>query len=230
MNADKLAEGERCASTSNRNFEGRVSPHAAANYLASPPLVVAYALAGSVTKVMNDDPLGTDQHGNDVYLLDLWPSNDAIREVVDDVISADMFRSRYADVFNGTAEWQAIQTSGGMTYNWNDGSTYVQNPPYFEGMTREIPEAASNIEGARILALLGDSITTDHISPAGSIARDTPAANFLTEHQVRPVDFNSFGSRRQSSGDDAGYICQYKAEKSGCRRHHRRFCQTCAVR
>ena len=180
----------------NRNFEGRVSPHAAANYLASPPLVVAYALAGSVTKVMNDDPLGTDQHGNDVYLRDLWPSNDAIRAVVDDVISADMFRSRYADVFNGTAEWQAIQTSGGMTYNWNDGSTYVQNPPYFEGMTREIPEAASNIEGARILALLGDSITTDHISPAGSIARDTPAANFLTEHQVRPVDFNSFGSRR----------------------------------
>ena len=180
----------------NRNFEGRVSPHAAANYLASPPLVVAYALAGSVTKVMNDDPLGTDQDGNDVYLRDLWPSNEAIRAVVDDVISADMFRSRYADVFDGTAEWQAIQTSGGMTYDWNDGSTYVQNPPYFEGMTREIPDAASNIEGARVLALLGDSITTDHISPAGSIARDTPAANFLTEHQVRPVDFNSFGSRR----------------------------------
>ena len=180
----------------NRNFEGRVSPHAAANYLASPPLVVAYALAGSVTKVMNDEPLGTDQDGNDVYLRDLWPSNEAIRAVVDDVISADMFRSRYADVFDGTAEWQAIQTSGGMTYDWNDGSTYVQNPPYFEGMTREIPDAASNIEGARVLALLGDSITTDHISPAGSIARDTPAANFLTEHQVRPVDFNSFGSRR----------------------------------
>ena len=111
----------------NRNFEGRVSPHAAANYLASPPLVVAYALAGSVTKVMNDDPLGTDQHGNDVYLRDLWPSNDAIRAVVDDVISADMFRSRYAAVFDGTAVWQAIQTSGGMSYNWNDGSTYVQN-------------------------------------------------------------------------------------------------------
>ena len=180
----------------NRNFEGRVSPHAAANYLASPPLVVAYALAGSVTKVMNDDPLGTDQDGNDVYLRDLWPSNDDIRKVVDQVISADMFRSRYADVFKGTKEWQAIQTSGGLTYSWNDGSTYVQNPPYFEGMTREVPDVASNIEGARVLALLGDSITTDHISPAGSIARETPAANFLTEHQVRPVDFNSFGSRR----------------------------------
>ena len=180
----------------NRNFEGRVSPHAAANYLASPPLVVAYALAGSVTKVMNNDPLGADQDGNDVYLRDLWPSNDDIRKVVDQVISADMFRSRYADVFKGTKEWQAIQTSGGLTYSWNDGSTYVQNPPYFEGMTREVPDVASNIEGARLLALLGDTITTDHISPAGSIARETPAANFLTEHQVRPVDFNSFGSRR----------------------------------
>ena len=180
----------------NRNFEGRVSPHAAANYLASPPLVVAYALAGSVTKVMNDDPIGADQDGNDVYLRDLWPSNDDIRRVVDQVISADMFRSRYADVFKGTKEWQAIQTSGGLTYSWDDGSTYVQNPPYFEGMTREVPDVASNIEGARVLALLGDSITTDHISPAGSIARETPAANFLTEHQVRPVDFNSFGSRR----------------------------------
>ena len=180
----------------NRNFEGRVSPHAAANYLASPPLVVAYALAGSVTKILSDEPLGTDQDGNDVYLKDLWPSNEAIRKVVDQVISAEMFRSRYANVFEGTKEWQAINTSGGLTYDWNDGSTYVQNPPYFEGMTREIPETASDITGARILALLGDSITTDHISPAGGIARDTPAADFLTDHQVRPVDFNSFGARR----------------------------------
>jgi len=180
----------------NRNFEGRVSPHAAANYLASPPLVVAYALAGSVTKVLSDEPLGTDQDGNDVYLKDLWPSNEDIRKVVDQVISAEMFRSRYANVFEGTKEWQAINTSGGLTYDWNDGSTYVQNPPYFEGMTREIPETASDITGARILALLGDSITTDHISPAGGIARDTPAADFLTDHQVRPVDFNSFGARR----------------------------------
>ncbi|MDC1383266.1 aconitate hydratase AcnA [Candidatus Puniceispirillum sp.] len=180
----------------NRNFEGRVSPHAAANYLASPPLVVAYALAGSVAKVLNDEPLGIDTDGNDVFLKDLWPSNDEIREVVDRVVSAEMYRARYANVFEGTKEWQAISTSGGLTYNWNDGSTYVQNPPYFEGITREVPETASDIKDARILALLGDSITTDHISPAGGIARDTPAADFLTNHQVRPVDFNSFGARR----------------------------------
>ena len=180
----------------NRNFEGRISPHVAANYLASPPLVVAYALAGSVSRVMGDEPFGQDQDGNDVYLADIWPTNEEIRAVVDDVISAEMFRSRYGNVFDGTAEWQAINTSGGLTYDWNSGSTYVQNPPYFEGMTREVPEGASDIENARILALLGDSITTDHISPAGSIARDTPAADFLTDHQVRPVDFNSFGSRR----------------------------------
>ncbi len=180
----------------NRNFEGRVSPHASANYLASPPLVVAYALAGSVTKVMKDEPLGTGADGSDVFLRDLWPSNADIREVVDQSVSAEMYRARYANVFAGTKEWQAIRTSGGLTYNWNDGSTYVQNPPYFEGITREAPETASDIRDARILALLGDSITTDHISPAGGIARDTPAADFLTNHQVRPVDFNSFGARR----------------------------------
>jgi aconitate hydratase len=180
----------------NRNFEGRVSPHAAANYLASPPLVVAYALAGSVAKVLNDKPLGTDADGNDVFLGDLWPSNENIRKIVDQVVSAEMYRARYANVFKGTKEWQAIKTSGGLTYNWNDGSTYVQNPPYFEGITREVPETGSDIMNARILALLGDSITTDHISPAGGITRDTPAADFLTNHQVRPVDFNSFGARR----------------------------------
>jgi len=180
----------------NRNFEGRVSPHAAANYLASPPLVVAYALAGSVTKVLNDEPIGQDRDGNDVYLKDIWPSNEQIRDVVDSVISADMYRSRYADVFKGTKEWQAISTSGGLTYEWDEGSTYVRNPPYFAGMTREVPDTIADIDGARILALLGDSITTDHISPAGGIARDTPAADFLISHQIRPVDFNSFGARR----------------------------------
>ena len=197
--AKAVEEGELVVTSvlsGNRNFEGRISPHVAANYLASPPLVVAYALAGSVTKVLGDEPLGTDKDGNDVYLADIWPSNAEIRKVVDAVISADMFRSRYADVFMGTEEWQAIQTSSGLTYGWDDGSTYVQNPPYFEGMTREVPDSTGDIENARVLALLGDSITTDHISPAGSIARDTPAADFLTGHQVRPVDFNSFGSRR----------------------------------
>ena len=180
----------------NRNFEGRVSPHAAANYLASPPLVVAYALAGSVTKVLNDELIGQDRDGNDVYLKDIWPSNEQIRDVVDSVVSADMYRSRYADVFKGTKEWQAISTSGGLTYEWDEGSTYVRNPPYFAGMTREVPDTIADIDGARILALLGDSITTDHISPAGGIARDTPAADFLISHQIRPVDFNSFGARR----------------------------------
>ncbi len=196
--AKAVEEGELVVTSvlsGNRNFEGRISPHVAANYLASPPLVVAYALAGSVTKVLGDEP-GTDKDGNDVYLADIWPSNAEIRKVVDAVISADMFRSRYADVFMGTEEWQAIHTSSGLTYGWDDGSTYVQNPPYFEGMTSDVPDSTGDIENARILALLGDSITTDHISPAGSIARDTPAADFLTGHQVRPVDFNSFGSRR----------------------------------
>ena len=158
-------------------------------------MVVAYALAGSVTKILSDEPLGTDQDGNDVYLKDLWPSNEAIRKVVDQVISAEMFRSRYANVFEGTKEWQAINTSGGLTYDWNDGSTYVQNPPYFEGMTREIPETASDITGARILPFSVIDYNGSY-SPAGGIARDTPAADFLTDHQVRPVDFNSFGARR----------------------------------
>jgi len=197
--AKAVEEGELVVTSvlsGNRNFEGRISPHVAANYLASPPLVVAYALAGSVSRVLGNEPLGQDQSGKDVYLADIWPSNDAIRSVVDAVISAEMFRARYADVFKGTTEWQAIESAGGLTYAWDDGSTYVQNPPYFDGMTRDVPAAASDIENARILALLGDSITTDHISPAGSIARETPAADFLTSHQVRPVDFNSFGSRR----------------------------------
>ena len=197
--SDAIEENDMvvCAVLSgNRNFEGRVSPHAAANYLASPPLVVAYALAGSVTKVMGDEPLGKDRDGTDVYLKDLWPSNEAIRKVVDEVVSAEMYRSRYADVFKGTKEWQAISTSTGLTYDWDDGSTYVCNPPYFEGMTREVPDTMEDIKDARMLAMLGDSITTDHISPAGGIARDTPAADFLIDHQIRPVDFNSFGARR----------------------------------
>ncbi len=197
--ADAIDDGGLVVSavlSGNRNFEGRISPHAAANYLASPPLVVAYALAGSVTKVVNDSPLGTDRDGKDVYLKDIWPSNNEIRAVVDKVVSAEMFRSRYADVFKGTKEWQSISTSSGLTYEWNDRSTYVQNPPYFDGMTSAVPDTEKNIQGARVLALLGDSITTDHISPAGVIARDTPAANFLTEHNVQPDDFNSFGSRR----------------------------------
>ena len=201
--ADELAsaveEGELIVTSvlsGNRNFEGRISPHVAANYLASPPLVVAYALAGSVTKVMNEDPLGIGSDGEPVYLRDIWPSNEAVRAVLDEVVSREMFQRRYADVFAGPAEWQAIAGSGGLTYDWDDGSTYVQNPPYFEGMTAEVPQTGGDITGARVLALLGDSITTDHISPAGSIRRDSPAGDFLTERQIRPHDFNSYGARR----------------------------------
>ena len=181
----------------NRNFEGRVSPDVRANYLASPPLVVAYALAGSMLVDISKEPVGEDSDGKPVMLADIWPSNDDIRKVVESVLGPDMFASRYADVFKGTAEWQGITATASETYDWNDGSTYVRNPPYFEGMTMEVDEGRiTDIIGARLLAKLGDSITTDHISPAGSINRDGPAAEYLTTHQVRPVDFNSFGARR----------------------------------
>ncbi len=179
----------------NRNFEGRVHPQVKANYLASPPLVVAYALAGSLKINLATDPVGKDRDGNDVFLKDIWPSNAEVQAALNDHLSQQMFEERYANVLDGPKEWQAIKVSGGETYQWNSGSTYVQNPPYFEGMTAE-PGAVSNIVGARSLAMLGDSITTDHISPAGSIASGGPAGAYLTEHQVRPVDFNSYGARR----------------------------------
>jgi aconitate hydratase len=179
----------------NRNFEGRVNPDVRANYLASPPLVVAYAIAGSMKINLNTDPLGQDQNGNDVYLKDIWPSSAEIAELIRTSINEDMFRSRYGDVFKGDAGWQKIEVTGGDTYAWDSTSTYVQNPPYFDGMTME-PDPITDIEGARVLALFKDSITTDHISPAGSFKADTPAGNYLTGHQVRPVDFNSYGSRR----------------------------------
>ena len=181
----------------NRNFEGRVSPDVRANYLASPPLVVAYALAGSMLVDITTEPVGEDADGNPVMLADIWPSNDEIRAVVESVLGPDMFASRYADVFQGTEEWQAISATSSETYDWDDGSTYVRNPPYFTGMQMEVDEGrVTDITGARMLAKLGDSITTDHISPAGSINRDGPAAEYLISHQVRPVDFNSFGARR----------------------------------
>jgi aconitate hydratase len=179
----------------NRNFEGRVNPHVKANYLASPPLVVAYAIAGNLNVDLYKDPLGTDPDGNPVFLKDIWPTNHEIAEVVHQNVSREMFQSRYANVFEGTKEWQAVQTTGSLTYNWNDGSTYVQNPPYFQGMSME-PGELADITGARELAVLGDSITTDHISPAGSIKSDSPAGDYLRERQVRPVDFNAYGARR----------------------------------
>jgi aconitate hydratase len=179
----------------NRNFEGRVNPDVRANYLASPPLVVAYALAGSMHVNLTTEPLGTDRDGKDVYLKDIWPTSAEISELIRSAINQEMFTSRYGDVFKGDEGWQKIEVSGGETYEWSDSSTYVQNPPYFEGISME-PEPVSDIENARILGLFLDSITTDHISPAGSFKADTPAGRYLIEHQVRPVDFNSYGSRR----------------------------------
>jgi len=179
----------------NRNFEGRVSPDCRANYLASPPLVVAYAIKGTVRRDMNSEPLGQDKDGNDVYLKDIWPSNDEVRQLIDAHVHSDMFRSRYADVFRGDERWQAIDVTGGDTYDWPPSSTYIQNPPYFTGMTMT-PKPLMDVEGARALAVFGDSITTDHISPAGSIKLDSPAGDYLTEHQVPRAEFNSYGSRR----------------------------------
>ena len=179
----------------NRNFEGRVHPLTRANYLASPPLVVAYALAGNVNVDLTKEPLGEDADGNPVYLKDLWPTNKEIADIVDTVLTPEMYKKRYADVFTGDEHWRAIETSGGLTYDWRDGSTYVQSPPYFTAMT-DTPGAVEDVRGARILALLADSVTTDHISPAGAIKTEGPAGEYLTQHQVRPADFNSFGSRR----------------------------------
>ncbi|MFK7865834.1 MAG: aconitate hydratase AcnA [Alphaproteobacteria bacterium] len=179
----------------NRNFEGRVSPQTRANYLASPPLVVAYALAGNVKIDLSKDALGKDQAGNDIYLKDIWPSNNEIESVMKESLSPQMYQSRYSDVFKGSHEWQKLHFVEGETYHWNSGSTYIQNPPYFEDMKPE-PSDTQNIMGARPLLLLGDSITTDHISPAGSFKPATPAGEYLQERQVRPEDFNSYGSRR----------------------------------
>ncbi|MDH5750536.1 MAG: aconitase family protein, partial [Rhodospirillales bacterium] len=179
----------------NRNFEGRISPYVKANYLASPPLVVAYALAGSLTHDMRKDPLGNDKDGNPVFLKDIWPSDKEIQDTIDKALTPAMFKARYADVSKGPKAWQTISAAGGETYDWQDGSTYVRNPPYFENMSAE-PGAISDIKGARELLILADSVTTDHISPAGSFAKDSPAGDYLLGYQVRPEDFNTYGARR----------------------------------
>jgi aconitate hydratase len=179
----------------NRNFEGRIHPQVKASYLASPPLVVAYALAGSLRTDLVNEPLGWDQDGEAVRLRDIWPKPEKVAEVVRRRVSDRMFRAAYADVFQGDERWARIGGATSQTYAWDDASTYVRLPPYFVGMARR-PAPLAEIEGARILALLGDSITTDHISPAGSIAKDSPAGRYLIEHGVMPVDFNSYGARR----------------------------------
>jgi aconitate hydratase len=179
----------------NRNFEGRVNHDVRANYLASPPLVVAYALAGSVMLDLATDPLGTDAGGEPVYLKDIWPSSKAIAELVRKAVKRSMFRRRYGNVFEGDEEWQAIQIKGGLCYDWDGNSTYVRNPPYLADLSAT-PAPVTDIVDARILGLFLDSITTDHISPAGSIRHNSPAGHYLTEHGVAPHDFNSYGSRR----------------------------------
>ncbi|MCY7365647.1 MAG: aconitate hydratase [Frankiaceae bacterium] len=179
----------------NRNFEGRINPEVKMNYLASPPLVVAYALAGSMDVDITTEPLGQDQDGNDVFLTDIWPSPQDVARVVGEAITSEMYAASYADVFAGTERWKAIEVPGGDSFTWDPESTYVRRPPYFDGMTRE-PEPLTDITGAKVLAVLGDSVTTDHISPAGNIRKDSPAGQYLTEHGVGPKDFNSYGSRR----------------------------------
>lgn len=180
----------------NRNFEGRVHQLVKANYLASPPLVVAYALAGSMNIDITKDALGTGADGKAVYLKDIWPSNKEVADTVAKCVTAEMFRKKYADVFTGEAAWQSIPVAKGKTYSWDAKSTYIQNPPYFDGLKAEATDGTRDIENARILALFGDSITTDHISPAGNISKTSPAAKYLTEKNVAPADFNSYGARR----------------------------------
>ncbi len=196
--SNAVKEGDLVATSvlsGNRNFEGRINPDVKANYLASPPLVVAYALAGSMTRDLFNDPLGKDSDGNPVYMKDIWPTNQEVADAIKSSLTREMYAERYKDVFKGPKAWQEIPASGGMTFDWNEGSTYVRNPPFFENLTPE-PDDIHDIKDAKLLAILGDSVTTDHISPAGSIKDDGPAGEYLKTYQVRPEDFNSFGSRR----------------------------------
>jgi aconitate hydratase len=179
----------------NRNFEGRINPDVKMNYLASPPLVVAYALAGSMDVDLVNDPIGPGSAGKPVYLRDIWPSPAEIGSIVRDAVAAEMFSRDYADVFEGDERWHSLEVPASDTFAWDRNSTYVRRPPYFDGMTDE-PEPVTDIHGARVLAKLGDSVTTDHISPAGAIKTDSPAGKYLTEHGVERRDFNSYGSRR----------------------------------
>ena len=179
----------------NRNFEGRINPDVKMNYLASPPLVIAYALAGTMDFDFETQALGQDAQGSDVFLADIWPTPEEVQKTIDESINSEMFKTQYAGVFDGDSRWKSLPTPTGATFDWDEKSTYVRRPPYFEGMKRE-PSDVTDISGARVLALLGDSVTTDHISPAGSIKVDSPAGKYLTEHGVARSDFNSYGSRR----------------------------------
>jgi aconitate hydratase len=179
----------------NRNFEGRINPDVKMNYLASPPLVVAYAIAGTMDIDLVDDPLGVDADGEEVYLKDIWPSEKEIAQTIEEAVQSDMFRKSYGEVFDGDERWNGLDVPTGERFAWDDESTYVRQPPYFDGLPPE-PTPVEDFEGARVLAKLGDSVTTDHISPAGSIKEDSPAGSYLKEHGVERRDFNSYGSRR----------------------------------
>ncbi|WP_170396249.1 aconitate hydratase AcnA [Ruegeria arenilitoris] len=196
--SEAIAEGDLVATSvlsGNRNFEGRISPDVRANYLASPPLVVVYALAGTMDIDLTSEPIGQDKDGNDVFMKDIWPDQKEIADLVQETVTREAFQSKYADVFKGDEKWQAVEVPQQETYDWPPTSTYIQNPPYFQGMSPE-PGTISNIDGAKVLAILGDMVTTDHISPAGSFAATSPAGKYLTERQVQPREFNSYGSRR----------------------------------
>jgi aconitate hydratase len=196
--SEAIAEGDLVATSvlsGNRNFEGRISPDVRANYLASPPLVVAYALAGTMDINLATDPITQTPDGKDVYLKDIWPTSQEVAELVEQTVTREAFLSKYADVFKGDEKWQAVETTEEKTYDWPAASTYVQNPPYFQGITMATKKI-ENIEGAKVLAVLGDMITTDHISPAGSFKDTTPAGQYLVERQVPVREFNSYGSRR----------------------------------
>jgi len=196
--SEAIAEGDLVATSvlsGNRNFEGRISPDVRANYLASPPLVVAYALAGDMNVDLARDPLGQDKDGNDVYLKDIWPTQKEIADLVEATVTREAFQSKYADVFKGDEKWRSVETTEAETYDWPTASTYIQNPPYFQGMGPE-PGKIQDVIGAKPLLILGDMVTTDHISPAGSFATTTPAGKYLLDRQVQPREFNSYGSRR----------------------------------
>ena len=193
INANDLAV--TAVLSGNRNFEGRINPDVKMNYLASPPLVVAYALAGTMDFDFEADSLGDDSNGNPVYLKDIWPTPEEVQSTIDSTINSDMFNRQYAGVVERDARWKSLPTPTGDTFSWDPKSTYVRKPPYFDGMKME-PSAVTDIADARALAKLGDSVTTDHISPAGSIKADSPAGKYLAEHGVSRVDFNSYGSRR----------------------------------
>ena len=179
----------------NRNFEGRISPHIKANFLASPPLVVAYALAGHMNIDIYKDPIGTDKNNNNIFLKDIWPSNKEIEDVLQNALSAEMFINRYSNVSEGTKQWQKIKTEPSSIYNWDESSTYVKKPPFFDNLSDQ-PEGFKAIKDARPLLILGDMVTTDHISPAGSIQKESPTGEYFMKHQILPKDYNSYGSRR----------------------------------